>query len=36
MTGSDMLLPDNFVLPFEIKPRGVRGKLVRLGEVVRQ
>ena len=28
------ILPDNFVLPFEIKPLGVRGKLVRLGGVV--
>ena len=28
------MLPDNFVLPFEIKPLGVRGKLVRLGSVV--
>ena len=27
-------LDDNLVLPFEIKPLGVRGKLVRLGSVV--
>jgi molecular chaperone Hsp33 len=27
-------LPDDLVLPFEIKPLGVRGRLVRLGSVV--
>ncbi|NJM29263.1 MAG: Hsp33 family molecular chaperone, partial [Rhizobiales bacterium] len=27
-------LPDDLVLPFEIKPLGVRGRLVRLGAVV--
>lgn len=30
----DLQLSDNLVLPFEIKPLGVRGKLVRLGGVV--
>ena len=27
-------LPDNTVMPFEIKPLGVRGRIVRLGTVV--
>src|SRR5205809_1138051 len=27
-------LPDNTVMPFEIKPLGVRGRIVRLGHVV--
>src|SRR6185503_19861093 len=27
-------LPDNTVMPFEIKPLGVRGRIVRLGAVV--
>ena len=27
-------LPDNLVMPFEIKPLGVRGRIVRLGAVV--
>ena len=27
-------LPDNTVMPFEIKPLGVRGRIVRLGNVV--
>ena len=26
-------LPDNTVMPFEIKPLGVRGRIVRLGHV---
>ena len=30
----DLHLSDNLVLPFEIKPLGVRGRLVRLGGVV--
>ena len=26
--------PDNLVMPFEVKPLGVRGRIVRLGDVV--
>jgi molecular chaperone Hsp33 len=28
------MMPDDFVLPFEVKPLGVRGRVVRLGAVV--
>jgi len=31
---SDELLPDDSVLPFEVKPLGVRGRLVQLGPVI--
>lgn len=31
---SDLMLPDDSVLPFEVKPLGVRGRIVRLGPVI--
>jgi hypothetical protein len=32
--GASAATPDDIVLPFEIKPLGVRGRLLRLGAVI--
>lgn len=31
---SELMLPDDSVLPFEVKPLGIRGRIVRLGPVI--
>ena len=32
--GWELMSADNIVLPFEVKPLGIRGRVVRLGSVV--